>query len=73
VTFVDVDLHVAVLQSPGTAIGFQPARLHGTTIGNGARNHNITTSFSQRVAVAWNEAKASAKAVISGEGTGHNY
>ena len=68
--FIDVGLHVAVLQSPGTAIGFQPARLHGTTIVQGARNHNITISFSQWVANAWNEATASDKAVIFGEGAG---
>jgi hypothetical protein len=68
--FVDLDLRVAVLQSPGTAIGFQPARLHGTTVGHGAVNHNITISFSQQVANAWSAATTSAKAVISGEGAG---
>ena len=68
--FVDVGLRVSVLQSPGTAIGFQPERLHGTTIGKGARNHNVIISFSQRIADAWNEATASDKAVISGEGAG---
>ncbi|KAF8804648.1 hypothetical protein BYT27DRAFT_7225275 [Phlegmacium glaucopus] len=69
-TFVDVDLRVAVLQSPATGIGFQPARLHGTTLGHGTINHNISITFSQRVADAWSEATGSNKAVISGEGAG---
>ena len=68
--FVDVGLRVAVLQTPGTAIGFQPGRLHGTTIGHGAFNHNIGITFSQRIADAWSEADASKKAVIAGEGAG---
>ena len=68
--FVDVDLRVAVMQSTGTAIGFQPEHLHGTTVGHGMVNHNITTSFSQRVADAWKEATATAKAIISGKGAG---
>lgn len=54
------------------AIGFQPGRLHGTTVGHGARNHNITTSFSQQIADAWKEATESDKAVIAAEGTGHH-
>ena len=70
--FVDVGLHVAVLQSPGTAIGFQPARLHGTTVGHGAKNDNITISFSKWIADAWNEATASARVVIAGEGAGQH-
>ena len=65
-TFVDV-LQVAVLQSPETAIGFQPERLHGTTIWQSAINHNIMISFFQQVADAWKEAKDSDKAVIAGE------
>jgi hypothetical protein len=69
-SFVDVGLRVAVLQSAGTAIAFQPARLHGTTVGQGAINHNITISFSQRIADAWKEAAESDKAVISGAGAG---
>ena len=36
------------------------------------RNHNITTSFSQRITDAWKEATESDKAVIAGEGTGHH-
>ena len=69
-SFVDVDLQVAVLQSRGTALAFQPARLHGTTIGQGAVNHNITCSFSQRIADAWKEASETEKKVIAGEGAG---
>jgi hypothetical protein len=69
-SFVDVDLRVAVLQSPGTALAFQPARLHGTTIGQGARNHNIAISFSKRVADAWKEATETERKVIAGEGAG---
>jgi hypothetical protein len=64
--FVNADLRVAVLQSQGTAIGFEPARLHGTTVGHGAKNNNITISFSQWIADAWNEATTSNKAVIAG-------
>jgi hypothetical protein len=69
-SFVDLDLRVAVLQSAGTALAFQPGRLHGTTIGKGARNHNITISFSQRVADAWKEAEDAERKVIGGEGAG---
>ena len=68
-SFVNVDLQVAVFQCRGTAFAFQPARLHGTTIGQGAVNHNITCRFSQRIADAWKEASETEKKVIAGAGT----
>lgn len=57
-SFVDASLRVVVKQSVGTAMSFQPAYLHGTSIGHGASNAIISITFTQRVADAWAEMRA---------------
>lgn len=68
--FVDAGLHVVVEQSIGTVVSFQPAHLHGTSIGYGASNAIISINFSQRIKDAWDEAQANGHSVsiISGHG-----
>jgi hypothetical protein len=61
--FVDATLRVVVEQSAGTVISFQPAHLHGTSIGYGASNDIISINFSKRVGDAWAEARASGHSV----------
>ncbi|ESK87186.1 hypothetical protein Moror_5857 [Moniliophthora roreri MCA 2997] len=55
--FVDVNLHVVVVNEAATLFAFNPAHVHGTTVTGGTINYHLTYAFSLHIEEALKKLK----------------